>query len=62
MPTGDITTGPLQAEGVSVEVLGKTKTRLPGCILTAQDPKDAANIREHPLLAYVGFEKTTTCR
>ena len=35
----EITTGPLEAKGVSVEVLGKTKTRLPGCILTAPDPK-----------------------
>ena len=40
----EITTGPLEAEGVSVEVLGKTKTRLPGCILTAPDPKHAENI------------------
>ncbi|CAE7501560.1 PARP6, partial [Symbiodinium sp. KB8] len=40
----EITTGPLEAEGVSGEVLGKTKTRLPGCILTAPDPKHAENI------------------
>ncbi|CAE7413014.1 RE1 [Symbiodinium sp. CCMP2592] len=40
----EITTGPLEAEGVSVEVVGKTKTRLPGCILTAPDPKHAENI------------------
>ena len=40
----EITTGPLEAGGVSVEVLGKTKTRLPGCILTAPDPKHAENI------------------
>ncbi|CAE7807065.1 unnamed protein product [Symbiodinium sp. CCMP2592] len=40
----EITTGPLEGEGVSVEVLGKTKTRLHGCILTAPDPKHAENI------------------
>ena len=34
----------VEAEGVSVEVLGKTKTRLPGAILTAPDPKHATNI------------------
>ena len=42
----EITTGPLEAEGVSVEVLGKTKTRLEGCILTAPDAKHARNIIE----------------
>ena len=40
----EITSGPLEAEGVSVEVLDKTKTHLPGAILTAPDPKHATNI------------------
>ena len=40
----EITSGPLEAEGVSVEVLGKTKTRVPGAILTAPDPKHATKI------------------
>ena len=40
----EIQAGPLEAEGVAVEVLGRTKTRLSGAILTAPDPKHAKNI------------------
>ena len=40
----EIQAGPLEAEGVAVEVLGRVKTRLEGAILTAPDPKHAKNI------------------
>ena len=40
----EIQSGPLEVQGVSVEVLGKTKTRIPGAVLTAPDPKHANNI------------------
>ena len=40
----EIQSGPLEREGVAVEVLGRTKTRLAGAILTAPDPKHAENI------------------
>lgn len=40
----EIQSGPLEVQGVSVEVLGKTKTRIPGAILTAPDPKHSKNI------------------
>ena len=39
-----VTTGPLEAEGVYVEVSSKTMTRVPGSILTAPDPKHTENI------------------
>ena len=40
----EIQAGPLEIEGVAVEVLGRTKTRLRGAILTAPNPKHAQNI------------------
>jgi len=40
----EIQFGPLESEGVAVEVLGRTKTRLAGAIVTAPDPKHAENI------------------
>ena len=40
----EIQSGPLEAEGVAVEVLGRTKTRLKGAVLTAPDPRHTSNI------------------
>ena len=40
----EIQSGPLEREGVAVEVLGRRKVRLAGAILTAPDPKHAENI------------------
>ena len=40
----EIISGPLEAEGVRVKILGRTQARLPGAILTAPDPKRATKI------------------
>ena len=40
----EIQAGPLESEGVAVEVLGRVKTRVEGAVLTAPDPKHCKNI------------------